>query len=82
VIFHQEKNMCGILTMNQHSRRREKQLSEKNVPLDAFYKCWHMAGRVDHDYYITDLITDILGGSTSSRLFQTLVKEKKIIQQY
>ncbi len=48
------------------------------VPLDAFYKCWHMADRMDHRYYTTDLITDILGGSTSSRLFQSLVKEKKL----
>ena len=48
------------------------------VPLDAFYKCWHMAGRMDQRYYTADLITDILGGSTSSRLFQSLVKEKKM----
>ena len=48
------------------------------VPLDAFYKCWHMAGRIDQRYYTADLIADILGGSTSSRLFQSLVKEKKM----
>jgi predicted Zn-dependent peptidase len=50
----------------------------KNVPLDAFYKCWHMPARRDPQYYTVDLITDILGGSTSSRLYQTLVKEKKL----
>lgn len=51
---------------------------KKNVPLDAFYKCWHMPARREQHYYTVDLITDILGGSTSSRLFQTLVKEKKL----
>ncbi len=49
-----------------------------NVPLDALYKCWHMAGRLDRKYYVTDLLTDILSGGGSSRLFQSLVKEKKL----
>ncbi len=49
-----------------------------NVPLDALYKCWHIYPRTDMRYYTTDLITEILGGGASSRLFQTLVKEKKL----
>lgn len=49
-----------------------------DVPLDAFYKVWHMASRLERGYYVTDLITDILGGGASSRLFQALVKEKKL----
>lgn len=49
-----------------------------NVPLDALYKCWHIYSRVDKRYYVADLITEILGGGASSRLFQTLVKEKKL----
>ncbi len=51
---------------------------KKDVPLDALYKCWHMPSRMEQSYYVVDLITDILGGSTSSRLFQALVKEKKM----
>jgi len=49
-----------------------------DVPLDAFYKCWHIASRLDNRYYITDLITDILSGGGSSRLYHSLVKEKKL----
>lgn len=49
-----------------------------NVPLDALYKCYHMPGRMDKDYYSIDLISDILGGGASSRLHQVLVKEKKL----
>jgi zinc protease len=49
-----------------------------NVPLDAFYKAWHIYPRMDHRYYVTDLITEILSGGGSSRLFQALVKEKKL----
>ena len=48
------------------------------VPLDALYKCWHIYPRLDRRYYITDLITEILSGGGSSRLFQALVKEKQL----
>lgn len=49
-----------------------------DVPLDALYKCWHIASRLDDRYYPTELITEILSGGGSSRLFQALVKEKKL----
>jgi zinc protease len=49
-----------------------------DVPLDALYKCWHIYSRTDKRYYSTDLIGEILGGGASSRLFQALVKEKKL----
>ena len=49
-----------------------------DVPLDALYKCWHIYPRLDQRYYITDLLSEILGGGASSRLFQSLVKEKQL----
>jgi len=49
-----------------------------SVPLDALYKTWHMYPRADNRYYTADLITDILSGGGSSRLFQALVKEKQL----
>lgn len=49
-----------------------------DVPLDAFYKTWHMPGRMDEGYHAADLITEILGGGASSRLFQSLIKEKRL----
>jgi predicted Zn-dependent peptidase len=52
-----------------------------NVPLDAIYKVWHMDNRLDHGYYVADLITEVLGGGGSSRLYQQLVKEKKLFSQ-
>jgi zinc protease len=48
------------------------------VPLDAFYKCWHIYPRLDRRYYVVDLLSDILGGGGSSRLHQALVKEQKL----
>jgi len=49
-----------------------------DVPLDALYKAYHVGSRTDKEYYAMDLITELLGGGGSSRLFQILVKEKKL----
>jgi zinc protease len=48
------------------------------VPLDALYKCWHMNDRLHEGYYATELITEILSGGGSSRLYQALVKEQQL----
>jgi predicted Zn-dependent peptidase len=48
------------------------------VPLDALYKAWHISTRLDKRYYYAEEITEILGGGTSSRLFQRLVKEQQL----
>lgn len=61
-------------------RQTEARKSEvyANVPLDAFIKTWHMDARLDKGYYVMDLATEILGGGGSSRLYQSLVKEKQL----
>ena len=61
---------------DQTVARRQEVFAD--VPLDALYKTWHMPSRLDDRYYVTDLLTDILGSGGSSRLYQTLVKEKKL----
>ncbi len=59
----------------QQPRKLEK---KAKVPLDALYKCWHIYSRLDKRYYTVDLITDLLSGGGSSRLYQSLVKEKQL----
>lgn len=48
------------------------------VPLDAFVKTWHIDARLEKGYYAADVISEILGGGGSSRLYQSLVKEKQL----
>ena len=69
-----------IRTLPQEPLQNEARKLEvtAEVPLDAFYKCWHIYPRNDKRYYIADLITEVLSGGGSSRLFQSLVKEKKL----
>lgn len=60
-------------------QQEERKMEIKaKVPLDALYKTWHIYPRLDRRYYVTDLLTDILSGGGSSRLYQSLVKEKQL----
>lgn len=49
-----------------------------NVPLDALYMAFHMEGRMHTSYHAADLLSDIIGRGNSSRLYEQLVKERKI----
>ncbi|MBK7174732.1 MAG: insulinase family protein [Bacteroidales bacterium] len=51
---------------------------ERNVPIDSIYKAWHMCGRLDQEFYATDLISDILSAGQSGRLYQALVKKQQL----
>jgi len=51
---------------------------EENVPVDALYMTFHMAGRNDETYHAEDLLSDILGRGKSSRLYQTLVEDRQV----
>ena len=66
------------LPQEQDQQEAKRMDITADVPVDAFLKTWHMPSRLDPDYYVADLITDILGGGASSRLYQALVKEKQL----
>ena len=51
---------------------------ERNVPVDAWYRTYHICDRKNPDFYAADLLSDILSNGESSRLYQKLVKEKGI----
>jgi predicted Zn-dependent peptidase len=82
-----EKWFGGIPAGTKYARsikpepeQKEPRMMEvaESVPLDALYKCWHMSSRLDKRYYTAEVITEILGGGASSRLFQSLVKEQQL----
>ena len=54
---------------------------ERDVPLDAVYKVWHMCSRTDPEYFATDLLSDLLGNGNSSRLYVELVKKQKLFSE-
>lgn len=60
----------------QTAVRRKK--VERKVPVDAIYMAFHMSNRMHPDYYVYDMITDILSNGRSSRFIQSLVQEQKL----
>jgi predicted Zn-dependent peptidase len=72
-----EKYMRNIPVEPKQTKARLLEVYE-DVPLDALYKTWHIDSRLEKGYYIADLISEVLGGGTSSRLYQSLVKEQKL----
>ena len=67
-----------VLPQEPAQKEARKLELKADVPLDALYKCYPMAARTEPGYYVADLITEVLGGGASSRLHQSLVKEKKL----
>jgi predicted Zn-dependent peptidase len=67
----------NIISEPKQTKKRILKL-KRNVPFDAIYLAFHMCSRNDHDFYATDLLSDILSNGDSSRLYNNLIKEKNL----
>lgn len=63
----------------QTSARRKEVL--RNVPNNAIYKAWVMCDRWSPDYYVYDILSDILSNGHSSRMYQHLVQEQGLFTE-
>jgi zinc protease len=72
------KKIKRTLKAEPEQASKRQLIVEANVPANAFYKVYHMPGRFHDDYFAADLLSDVLGRGQSSRLYNTLVKEKEI----
>lgn len=50
----------------------------RNVPVDMLYMAFHMCNRHQPEYYVFDMLTDLLANGRSSRLIQSLVITQKV----
>ena len=53
----------------------------RDVPIDAIYQTYRMCSRKDKEFYSVDLLSDILSDGNSSRLYNELVKNKKMFSE-
>ena len=51
---------------------------ERNVPVDALHLVFHKCDRLHPDYYVFDMLSDLLSAGRSSRLIQHLVVERQV----
>lgn len=65
----------------QEEKQEEIRLKtiERDVPNDACYYAFHMVNRTHPDYFTIDLLSDALGREKSSRLYNKLRKELKLV---
>jgi zinc protease len=54
---------------------------ERDIPFDSVYRAYHMCSRLDPDFYAVDLLSDVMSRGKSSRLYNELVKEKKLFSE-
>ena len=54
---------------------------EREVPSDAIYIAYCMCGRTEADFVTCDVISDLLSNGKSSRLYRSLVLEKKLFSE-
>jgi zinc protease len=59
-------------------KRLERRINEADVPVDALYLAFHIPERTHPDYYVADLISDVLCNGPSSRLYRRLLKEQQL----
>jgi predicted Zn-dependent peptidase len=72
-----EKYVRNLPLEPEQSEARTLRVNAK-VPLDSIYIAFKMPARLDPDYQVFDLLSDILSQGESSRLYQRLVKEKQL----
>ncbi|NHA07307.1 insulinase family protein [Mucilaginibacter sp. HC2] len=63
----------------QHEERRETVTAK--VPLNDVYIAFQMGGRLDDDFYATELLSDVLSRGNSSRLYRSLVQDRQIFSE-
>lgn len=64
-----------------HQQKLQEKIQETNVPVDALYLAFHAPERLHPDFYITDLVSDVLSNGPSSRLYRRLLKEQQLFSQ-
>lgn len=55
---------------------------EADVPLNAWYRVYHMPERTHTQYYSADLLSDVIGRGESTYLYQSLVKDKEWLNTF
>ena len=57
----------------------QKTIARKKAPAEAIYMAFNMADRLHKDFYVADVISDILSNGHSTRLLKNLLRGKKMV---
>lgn len=78
----EERQLREVSTSPEPLQTNERRLTVyRDVPVTALYKAWHVCKKNDQDFYTLDLLTDLLAGGESGRLYSKLVREKGVFSE-
>ena len=66
------------LPIEPQQTQKRRLTVERNVPVDALHLVFHKCDRLHPDYYVFDMLSDLLSAGRSSRLIQHLVVERQV----
>ena len=66
------------LPVESQQTEERRLIVERNVPVDALHLVFHKCDRLHPDYYVFDMLSDLLSAGRSSRLIQHLVVERQV----
>jgi predicted Zn-dependent peptidase len=69
------------LPPEQEQKEERRLTAERDLPADALYKAWHMGPRSGPDFHTMDVITDLLAGGESGRLYNKLVRDLNLFSE-
>jgi predicted Zn-dependent peptidase len=72
------KNIKPTLPAEPAQKQFRQEILRQDVPHDAIYRAYHMDGRLSNEYFVCDMISDILSNGRSSRFYQRLYKEQHL----
>jgi zinc protease len=74
-------NPVRRLPQEPPQKKLQQRINQAKVPVDALYLAFHSPGRSEADFYVSDILSDILGNGSSARLYRKLLKEKQVVNQ-
>jgi len=75
------KKLERKLPVENHQTVKRTLTVERDVPLNGLYIAFHMVARDHDDYYVSDLLSDLLSRGNSSRFYKKLIKKEKIFTE-
>ncbi len=78
---HITEEPIDTLTIPQEPEQREarRREVERNVPATCIVIAFHIGGRLSEEFFVADVVSDLLAGGDSGRLHQRLVKEQQLL---
>jgi len=69
------------LPVEPEQQEMRRAVVHADVPLSSIYMAFHMSNRLSPEYYVADLISDILSRGHSSRLYRRLLKDREMFSE-